>query len=201
VARRAVMRMRIASFVVLASCSVQTGGLGTGVSGLASAGESGGDGSTETAATTDEPATDDGAQDDGAQDGSSSGSAPAESGSSSEAASSEDTTSSDASGSSDTGEPLGEWGYDNCSADCPADMCIVIQGFDGSFCTTNCIDGACPPAPDGEAVAQCLLGPDLTMPPVNCVLTCHTDAQECPTGMTCVDAMMGGNAGICLWQG
>jgi hypothetical protein len=79
-------------------------------------------------------------------------------------------------------------------------MCIVIQGFDGSFCTTDCIDGACPQAPDGDAVAQCLLGPDLSMDPINCVLTCHTDAQECPTGMTCVDAMMGGNAGICLWQ-
>jgi hypothetical protein len=195
------MRTLVVSLVVLAACSVETGGLGTGVSGVGSAGE-GGDSGSESSATTDAPATDDGGDDDdgAAHDSSSGGSAPAES-STTDAETTEVGTSSDASSSGDTGEPLGEWGYDNCSADCPADMCIVIQGFDGSFCTTNCVDGACPPAPDGEAVAQCLLGPDLTMPPVNCVLTCHTDAQECPTGMTCVDAMMGGNAGICLWQG
>lgn len=191
---------------LLASCSVDAGGSATGF---------GATGSAATAGTTEDPGGDEADDaDDGSSDAPSSadesdpsdGSSTAmPEGSSSGGALDGGEASSDASSSSaassESGEPLGEWDYGNCSADCPADMCIVIQGFDGSFCTTNCVDGACPQAPDGDALAQCLLGPDLTMDPINCVLTCHTDAQECPTGMTCVDAMMGGNAGICLWQG
>lgn len=90
--------------------------------------------------------------------------------------------------------------YGRCNDGCAADMCITIDGFDGSFCTTTCVDGECPQPADGDAVGQCLLGPDLTMPPVNCVLTCSVAGQDCPGEMACVDAMMGGDAGICLWQ-
>ena len=190
---------------LLVSCSVDAGGSATGF---------GATGSAATSGTTEDPGGDEATDDaDDSSGAPSSDSDPSESTAMPEPTGSSDSggavdsgeASSDASSSSDaaseSGEPLGEWDYGNCSADCPADMCIVIQGFDGSFCTTNCVDGACPQAPDGDALAQCLLGPDLTMDPINCVLTCHTDAQECPTGMTCVDAMMGGNAGICLWQG
>lgn len=192
---------------VLASCSVDAGGSATGLGATGSAAtagtteDPGGDEANAESSSSDAPASDDDSDPTEASSGttpepeSSSSSGVADTGD----ASSEASSSSDA--ASESGEPLGEWGYGSCSADCPADMCIVIQGFDGSFCTTNCVDGACPQAPEGDALAQCLLGPDLSMDPINCVLTCHTDAQECPTGMTCVDAMMGGNAGICLWQG
>jgi hypothetical protein len=90
--------------------------------------------------------------------------------------------------------------YGRCSDGCPAEMCMTIDGFDGSFCSIACEDGACPQPTEGEATGQCLLGPDLAMPPVNCVLTCSVAAQDCPGEMACVDAMMGGDAGICLWQ-
>ncbi|HWB73722.1 MAG TPA: hypothetical protein VG755_02180 [Nannocystaceae bacterium] len=189
---------------VLASCSVDADGSATGLGATGSAAttgtteDPGGDAANDDSSTSDAPASDD----DSDPSDDDSGTTPESSGSSSGAVetgdASSDSSSSDA--ASATGEPLGEWGYGSCSADCPADMCIVIEGFEGSFCTTSCVDGACPQAPDGDALAQCLLGPDLTMDPINCVLTCHTDAQECPSGMTCVDAMMGGNAGICLWQ-
>ncbi|MFO0637243.1 MAG: hypothetical protein U0168_30840 [Nannocystaceae bacterium] len=90
--------------------------------------------------------------------------------------------------------------YGQCNDGCPADLCITIDGFNGSFCTTPCEDGMCPQPTEGNASGQCLLGPDLMLPPVNCILTCSVAGQNCPTGMTCVDAMMGGDAGICLWQ-
>lgn len=102
--------------------------------------------------------------------------------------------------SADETGPGASYDYGRCSDGCPADQCITIDGFDGSFCTTACVDGSCPPPPDGDATGQCLLGPDLMMPPVNCVLTCSVAGQGCPGDMVCVDAMMGGDAGICLWQ-
>lgn len=101
--------------------------------------------------------------------------------------------------SSSAGEPLEPFAYGRCSDGCDADHCTTIDGFNGSFCTTECVDGVCPQPVDGDAVAQCLLGPDLAMPPVNCVLTCSVAAQDCPVAMACVDAMMGSDAGICLW--
>ncbi len=189
---------------LLFSCSVESDGpatgLGDGTAGSAttSGGSSGAsDGSSSSSASAgDDTAPSESSSGTSGAPGSSDGDSSAHVGTE---ASSDGSASSEAS-SDESGTPLGEWDYGTCSNGCAADMCVVIQGFDGSFCTTPCIDGACPSAPDGEAEAQCLLGPDLTMPPVNCVLTCDTVAQDCPTGMTCVDAMMGASAGICLWQ-
>lgn len=182
---------------------VTGGGLGFGsASATAGAGETShgaattavGEGSSDAGSS----GADGNADDDGSDGGSSSGAA----GSSSDggAVDGGEVGSSGAAESSGGGQVGPTYDYGQCNDGCPADMCITIDGFDGSFCTTPCEDGACPQPTEGNASGQCLLGPDLMLPPVNCVLTCSVAGQNCPTGMTCVDAMMGADAGICLWQ-
>lgn len=136
------------------------------------------------------------------ESGSSSGEAPAASSEGEASSGAGDPTATDdgAPAESSEGGVVETYDYGRCSDGCPAEMCMTIDGFNGSFCTTACVDGACPQPDEGEATGQCLLGTDLTMPPVNCVLTCSVAAQDCPGEMACLDAMMGGDAGICLWQ-
>jgi hypothetical protein len=104
-----------------------------------------------------------------------------------------------------SGGPLTEHDYGPCTggdpkAPCGDDAeCIVVEGFDGSFCSPWCDeDLACPGPTSGEAFSQCQLGPDLMMPPVHCALLCEPGSDECPDGMNCVDTGM--PVGICLFQ-
>lgn len=78
--------------------------------------------------------------------------------------------------------------YGTCDACLAGETAVTITGFEGCYCAPACdAQTECPPPPEGDATAACLLSEMMGADPTMCVLLCSNSQPNCPTGMNCHD--------------